>query len=595
MVDMMNLFDTIHQLVMTCLSHLQREGHLPFDADFSAVTIQAPKDPTHGDMATNAAMLLAKLAGCAPRFLAEQIAVLLTKYDENQRIDKVEIAGAGFINIRLKPYNWIEVIKAILLYGDAYGQSNIGHNKRVNVEYVSANPTGPMHVGHARGAVFGDVLARILAYVGYNVTKEYYVNDAGAQINVLARSAYQRYRQALGKEWLIVDGDYPGDYLIDLGQLLAKIHTDSLLALSEQEAIERIKEQCVASMLDLIRQDLAQMGIMHDVFISEKMLHQEGQVNQTIEILKTHQTVYYGMLPRPKGKPTEEWEEREQWLFRTTDFGDDVDRPLQKSDGSWTYFAADLAYLDHKIRRGFDEFIMVLGADHGGYVKRMQAGIRVLAERANRPDITLSILLCQLVQFMRRGEPLKMSKRAGTYVTVRDVVDQVGKDALRVLMLLRKNDMAMDFDLELAIEQSKNNPLFYIQYAHARGHSVLRQAHEHYPIIWGKAQQDVPSSLLEEMLIDPDEQVLMRYLAAWPRLVEQAAIHREPHRIAFYLQELASMFHGLWNKGNDNEVYRFLIHDQPDRMSARLVLIRAVLTVLHNGLALIGVDALESM
>ncbi|HET7850370.1 MAG TPA: arginine--tRNA ligase [Pseudolabrys sp.] len=561
--------------------------------DFSRVLVEPPRDPTHGDMATNAAMVLAKEAGKKPRDLAEAIRANLRGDDV---VEKVEVAGPGFINLTLKPHVWANELRTVLRSGADYGRSNIGKRERVNVEYVSANPTGPMHVGHCRGAVFGDALANLLAFVGFDVTREYYVNDAGAQVDVLARSAFLRYREALGQNiGAIPEGLYPGDYLKPVGEALAAEHGKTLLEKPESEWLPIARAKAVDMMMLAIRADLAALNVSQDVFFSERSLISGGtdQVAATIDELRARGEVYQGRLPPPKGGAADDWEDREQTLFRSTDFGDDVDRPLMKSDGSYTYFASDIAYHKSKFDRGFLHMIDVWGADHGGYVKRMQAAVKAVS--GGKADLDVKII--QLVKLLRAGEPVKMSKRAGEFVTLREVVDEVGRDAVRFMMLYRKNDAVLDFDLARVIEQSRDNPVFYVQYAHARGESVFRNAREMLP--------DLPNSaaararMLEQApldrLSDSGELSLMRRIAAFPRVIEAAAIAHEPHRIAFYLYELASEFHALWTRGKDLPHLRFIIQNDPQATMGRLALVQGIVTVLASGLALLGVSAPEEM
>jgi len=563
------------------------------DADLSRVVVEPPKDPSHGDMATNAAMVLAREAGKKPRDLAEKIAAGLRA---DALIASVEVAGPGFINLTLKVSVWADVLRAVLHQGSSYGRSAIGAAEKVNVEYVSANPTGPMHVGHCRGAVFGDALASLLQFTGYDVTREYYINDAGAQVDVLARSAFLRYREALGQKiGGIPEGLYPGDYLKPVGQALSAEQGDKLLAMPESEWLPIVRAKSIVMMMDAIKADLAALNIKHDVFFSERSLIEGGnnRVAQTIDFLRSKGDIYEGRLPPPKGGAIEDYEDREQTLFRATAFGDDVDRPLIKSDGSYTYFASDIAYHKNKFDRGFHNLVDVWGADHGGYVKRVEAAIKaVTADQA-----TLDVKIVQLVKLLRNGEPVKMSKRSGDFVTLREVVDEVGKDAVRFMMLYRKNDAVLDFDLAKVIEQSRENPVFYVQYGHARGHSVFRNAREVIPDLPEEAGAraaflaDAPV----ERLTDPSELDLLRRLSLYPRLVEGAASAHEPHRIAFYLYDLASEFHALWTKGRDLPYLRFIINNDAQITKARLALVQGVVSVLASGLAVLGVNAPDEM
>ncbi len=575
--------------VRDAVAALARSGALKGAPDTSKIVVEPPREAGHGDLATNAAMVLAKDAGIKPRELAVMIAHKLL---DVPRVLKAEVAGPGFINISLAPEFWLDALGAALKDGQDFGRGEQGRGEKVNVEYVSANPTGPMHVGHGRGAVFGDALANLLTFAGYDVAREYYVNDAGAQVDALARSAYLRYREALGEKiGEIPEGLYPGDYLKPVGAALADLHGKALLGKPEAEWLPLIRAAAIESMLASIRDDLAALNIRHEVFFSERSLIAGGQdkVAATIETLRTAGQVYEGRLPPPKGQLPEDWEDREQTLFRSTAFGDDVDRPLKKSDGSYTYFASDIAYHRDKIERGFKTLIDVWGADHGGYVKRMQAAVTALSAG----KVKLDVKLCQLVRLLRQGEPVKMSKRAGDFVTLREVVDEVGPDPVRFMMLFRKNDAALDFDLAKVIEKSRENPVFYVQYAHARGKSVLRNAKAAFP------QIEITRSGLAhaplERLTDPGELTLVKKIAQWPRLVEAAAGSHEPHRLAFYLHELASEFHSHWNRGNEMPHLRFIIEDDAPLTLARLTLVCGVVLVLASGLAILGVGAPEEM
>jgi arginyl-tRNA synthetase len=582
----MNIFNIIHQNIIDVIKALQTASQLPDSLNLSNITVEPPKEGSkHGDIATNAAMVLAKPTGKTPQVLAELIAVELRKVDI---IKQVEIAGPGFINIILDQKIWYSVIVSAINAGLGYGNSNIGKGAKVNLEYVSANPTGPMHIGHARGAVFGDALALLLIKAGFSVTKEFYINDAGGQIDTLAKSAYLRYLESLGEQISIEDGLYPGDYLLAVGDSLKTQYGEKLKHMTSEEAIKEIKPFAVDEMMALIKADLLELGIKHDIFFSEKTLHDNKKIEEVVAILEDKGLVYRGILEAPKGKKPEDWEEREQLLFKTTAFGDDIDRPLQKSNGDWTYFAAELAYIKNKLERGFDNLVMVLGADHGGYVKRTKAAVKALSDN----PVGIEIKLCQLVQFMQHGEPMKMSKRAGTYITVRDVNDAVGKDIIRFMMLTRKNDMPMEFDIEKVMEQSKDNPVFYVQYAHARSKSILRNAANSIPDIHTKIANLKDIRL--ELLKDGEELALIKMLANWPRIVELAAVHYEPHRIAFYLYDLASAFHSLWNAGRENKDLRFITEIE-DLSLARITLIRAVVTVIASGLFVLGVEPVEEM
>ena len=562
-------------------------------ADLSRIVVEPPRDPTHGDMATNAAMVLAKEAGKKPRELAESIAAKLRGDD---KVTSVDIAGPGFINLTLKPNVWVEELRLVLAAGSDYGRSEIGKGEKVNVEYVSANPTGPMHVGHGRGAVFGDALANLLSFAGYDVTREYYVNDAGAQVDVLARSAFLRYREALGEDiGTIPEGLYPGDYLKPVGGELAAEHGAKLSTMKEAQWLPIVRSKAIAMMMDGIRDDLAALDIHFNVFFSERSLieGERDEVRATIEDLRKSGEVYEGRLPPPKGGNLEDWEDREQTLFRSTGFGDDVDRPLLKSDGSYTYFASDIAYHRSKVVRGFVNLIDVWGADHGGYVKRMQAAVKAIS--GGKAD--LDVKLVQLVRLLRAGEPVKMSKRAGEFVTLREVVDEVGRDAVRFDMLYRKNDAALDFDLAKVIEHSRDNPVFYVQYGHARGQSVFRNAREELPDLpqAAPARAAMLKGAPLERLTDTGEVSLLRRIALYPRIIEAAAAAHEPHRIAFYLYELASEFHAQWTRGKDLPHLRFIIQNDRETTKARLALVEGIVIVLASGLNLLGVSAPEEM
>jgi arginyl-tRNA synthetase len=558
--------------------------------DQSRVTVEPPRDPTHGDIATNAAMVLAKDAGRKPRELAEAIA---EKLRADALVAKVDVAGPGFINLTLKPAAWIAALRGAVQLGARYGASDSGQGELVNVEYVSANPTGPMHVGHGRGAVFGDALANLLDFTGSKVTREYYVNDAGAQVDVLARSAYLRYREALGEDiGTIPEGLYPGDYLKPVGAALAAQSKDTLTKQPEAEWLPVVRAKAIEMMMATVRADLAALNINHEEFFSERSLiaGSVDKVAETIEWLRQRGYVYEGRLPPPKGAPVEDWEDREQTLFRSTAFGDDVDRPLRKSDGSYTYFASDMAYHRSKLERGFRTLIDVWGADHAGYIKRMQAAVAALSDR----NAELDVKVIQLVKLLRAGQPVTMSKRAGEFVTLREVVDEVGRDAVRFMMLFRKNDAVLDFDLAKVIEQSRDNPVFYVQYGHARGQSIFRNARAAFSDLPEDVESLVEGAELER-LSDPAELALMRQIALYPRIVEAAAAAHEPHRIAFYLFDLASEFHALYTLGNTKPHLRFIIQNERQMTVARLVLVQGVVTVLASGLALLGVEAPNEM
>jgi arginyl-tRNA synthetase len=584
--------DVLARVHAACMA-LAAEGGWPADIDLSRVVVEPPRDAGHGDMATNAAMVLAKEARSKPRDLAERIAARLRADD---LIASVDVAGPGFINLTLKAQAWPDALRTVLREGAGYGKSTIGAGEKVNVEYVSANPTGPMHVGHCRGAVFGDALASLLAFAGYDVTREYYINDAGAQVDVLARSAYLRYREALGAQiGEIPEGLYPGDYLKPVGQALAAEYGDKLLAMPEPAWLPVVRAKAIAMMMDEIKGDLAALNIRHDVFFSERSLVENGnnRVAGTIDYLRAKGDVYEGRLPPPKGAPVEDYEDREQMLFRATAYGDDVDRPLKKSDGSYTYFASDIAYHKDKFDRGFHNLVDVWGADHGGYIKRVQAAIKAVTSGSAELDVKI----VQLVRLLRNGEPVKMSKRSGDFVTLREVVDEVGPDAVRFMMLYRKNDAVLDFDLAKVIEQSRENPVFYVQYGHARGHSVFRNAREVVPDLPEEAGARAAflNHAAVERLTDPAELDLLRRLALYPRSVEAAAVAHEPHRIAFYLYDLASEFHALWTRGRDLPYLRFIINKDAEITKARLALVQGVVSVLASGLAVLGVHAPDEM
>jgi arginyl-tRNA synthetase len=579
----MNLFHDIRTRVVDALNDLVAAGALPPGLALDAVTVEPPRDAAHGDMATNAAMVLARPAGLKPRDIADALAARLAT---DPRIAAVEVAGPGFLNLRLAPSVWQRVLAAALAQGAGFGRSALGAGRRVNVEFVSANPTGPMHVGHARGAVVGDALANLLAFAGWEVTREYYINDGGAQVDVLARSAYERYREAHGLSPEIAEGLYPGDYLIEVGEALRAEFGDRFLNRPESEWLAVVRDFATARMMAMIRGDLALLGVRMDVYSSEKAIYGTGRIEAALERLRALGLIYEGTLEPPKGKLPEDWEPRQQTLFRSTLHGDDVDRPVMKSDGSWTYFAPDIAYHYDKTERGFDELIDIFGADHGGYVKRMKAVVAALTEGR----VPLEIKLIQMVKLWKGGEPFKMSKRAGTFVTLRDVVEMVGPGVTRFTMLTRKNDATLDFDLDKVQEQSRDNPVWYVQYAHARLTSVLRK---------GAAQGiDVSDAALAAadlgVLDHPAELALIRRLADWPRQVELAARTHEPHRIAGYLADLASDLHGHWNRGNDEPGLRF-VQDDPATGAAKLALARGISVVICAGLAILGVDPVEDM
>jgi arginyl-tRNA synthetase len=580
----MNLFAEIRTLVVDTLAQMAAEGSLPAGLDLSAVAVEPPRDPAHGDMATNAAMVLAKPAGMQPRAIADALAAHLAK---DARITSAEVAGPGFLNLRLATSLWQRVVKDALQAGAAFGKSELGQGQRVNVEFVSANPTGPMHVGHVRGAVVGDALSNLLAFSGWNVTREYYINDGGAQVDVLARSAYERYREANGLEPEIREGLYPGDYLIPVGEALKAKYGTSLLDQPEEVWLQDVRSFATELMMEEIRSDLRVLGVEMDVFSSEKALYGTGEIEAAIETLRGMDLIYEGVLEPPKGKEPDDWEPRVQTLFRSTAHGDDVDRPVKKSDGSWTYFAPDIAYHYNKVRRGFDALIDIFGADHGGYVKRMKAAVSALSDG----KVSLDIKLIQLVKLYKNGEPFKMSKRAGTFVTLRDVVEEAGADVTRFIMLTRKNDVALDFDFAKVLEQSKDNPVFYVQYANARINSVMRKAREA-----GIACDDATLASLDlSGMTHEAELALAKKIAEWPRLVEIAARGNEPHRVAFYLYELASELHGLWNRGNDDPSLRFFQTGNAATSAAKIALARAAGVVIGCGLGILGVTPVEEM
>jgi len=582
-----DLFTHFRFVVTAEIDALAKAGELPAGLDLSRVGVEPPRDPSHGDIATNAAMVLAKAAGMAPRAFAEKLAARLKREAD---ITAAEVAGPGFINLRIADSFWHARLADILAAGPAYGDSDLGKGRRVNVEYVSANPTGPMHVGHGRGAVVGDALAQLLEKAGYQVCREYYINDAGAQVDVLARSLHLRYREFLGEAiGPIPEGLYPGEYLKDTARLLALRDGGKWLGREEAIWLDEFRAVAIADMMALIRTDLKALGVEHEVVSSERAITETGGIEKAIAALDKAGLIYVGTLEPPKGMLPDDWEARPQTLFRSTNFADDVDRPLKKSDGSWTYFAADIAYHFDKVQRGFNEMIDIWGADHGGYVKRMQAAVTALTEG----KASLDVKLCQLVNLFDKGQPVRMSKRAGTFVTLREVVDEVGKDVFRFVMLTRRNDQALDFDFAKVVEQSKDNPVFYVQYAHARASSVMRHAREELPLA-----ALTPAALAKaqlELLDDRDEIALIRLLAQWPRIVEGAAESHEPHRVAFYLQDVAAAFHGLWNKGKDEARLRFIQSDAPELTLARLALVQAVAFVVASGLQVFGVTPVEEM
>jgi len=583
----MNVFKEFRGIVVSQLEALAASGSLPQGLDFGRVTVEPPRDPAHGDLSTNAAMVLAKQAGMKPRDLADRLAEPLAGYDD---VSDVAVAGPGFINLRLGQDYWHAQLAEVLRAGTAYGDSSLGAGETVNVEYVSTNPTGPLTVGHARGAVVGDALAGLLEKAGYDVVREYYINDAGAQVDVLARSTHLRYREALGEDiGEIPAGCYPGEYLKDVGKALAERDGDKWLGRPESDWLVEVRTFAVDAMMTRIRADLKALGIEQDVFTSERAVVEAGGVEAVFKALEERDLLYVGTLKPPKGKLPEDWEPVPLTLFRSTRFGDDVDRPLKKSDGSLTYLGSDLAYHLDKFRRGGKSMIDIWGADHGGHIKRMQAGVTALTDCKGH----LEVLICQMVKLMRGGEPVKMSKRAGEFVTLREVVDEVGRGVVRFIMLTRKNDAPLDFDLEKVVEQSRDNPVFYVQYAHARCHSVLRLAAAESPGL-SLAPADLAEAPLNR-LTDADEIALIRQMAGWPRLVESAAEAYEPHRVAFYLYDLAAAFHGLWTKGKEDARLRFIMPDDPELTRARLALVQAVAFVVASGLQVFGIEPLEEM
>ncbi len=586
----MNIFAEFQSRLLTILYALQKEKILPSDADFSRVTIEPPRDASHGDMATNAAMVLAKSADMKPRELAEKISTAL---DADADVMQTEIAGAGFVNITLTQSFWQSQIAPVLKAGTDYGSSKMGQNEKVNVEYVSANPTGPMHVGHARGAVFGDALARLLERVGYKVTREYYVNDAGVQMDILAQSALLRMREALGENiGTIPEGLYPGDYVQPIGQALAEKYGAALLDESSAVQMEKAKAVALPMMMQTICDDLAVLGIKHDEFISENELHEAGAVNKALQNLEKKGLIYRGVLEPPKGKtPPPDWEPQEQTLFKATQFGDDSDRALKKSDDSPTYFAADIAYHFDKYERGFTKLINVWGADHAGYIKRMKSAVKAITEG----KVELNVKICQMVKLMRGGKPVKMSKRAGDFITLREVVDEVGKNATRFMMLTRKNDAPLDFDFVTVKEKSRDNPIFYVQYAHARICSVLRNAVQDGVVTQDEISDTALAKIALEDITHPAELALIRGLAVFPRIIEQAAQMHEPHRIAFYLGDVAATFHSLWNLGKENSDLKFILAGQKNATLARIAMIRAAALVIASGLDVLGVQPEEEM
>jgi len=583
----MNPFSHFQTILDNTLIQLVSNGLLPEGVDTAKVVVEPPRDPAHGDITTNAAMVLAKPAGKPPRDIAEHLCKVL---EQHKDVASAEIAGPGFVNLRISKAFWPGFICSVLAAGEKFADSNMGQGRSVNVEYVSANPTGPLHVGHCRGAVFGDALANLLVATGHDVTREYYINDAGNQIDTLGDSVFLRYLEALGEEiGDIPAGLYPGDYLLPIGKLLAEEFGEKLKTMDQAGRKSLIKDRSIAAMMDLIREDLATLGIHQDVFFSERILHENGKIAETVQAMRDADLVYEGRIPPPKGQLPEDWEDREQTLFRATQFGDDIDRPLMKSDGSFTYFAADVAYARDKIERGFSELVFVLGADHGGYVKRLKAVTKALSQN----KVTADALLCQLVRLFRGGEPIKMSKRTGEFVTLREVVDEVGADVLRFMMLTRKNDAPLDFDFQKVTEQSRDNPVWYVQYAHARIGSAFAKA----KLEVGEPATELSDVSEESLLLldDETEQRIIALIAGWPRAVELAAINREPHRLAFYLFEVAAEFHSYYNKGKDQPQLRFILPKQVHLTQARLALLQMIRYTLSSGLNILGVEPVDEM
>ena len=583
----MNVFALVADKLTATVAAMIAAGELPADLDLSRIGVEAPRDPSHGDVASNLAMVLAKPAGMKPRDLAEAVSAHLIA---DRDIAGVDVAGPGFLNLRLVDEIWWQVLAAILAQGDAFGDSQMGAGQKVVIEYVSANPTGPLHAAHARGAVVGDALSALLSKVGFDVLKEYYTNDAGAQVEVLAKSTFLRYREALGETIdTIPDGYYPGKYLKEVGSALAARDGDKWLSQPESVGLPEMRDFAIAYLMDEIRGDLAHLGVNMDHFVSERALVEAGGVDEAFQVLAASGLIYDGVLDPPKGKKPDDWEPREQMLFKATQFGDDVDRPVKKSDGTWTYFANDVANHLSKFRRGYPVMINVWGADHAGYVKRMKSAVAAVTDGQGALDVKV----CQLVHMMNDGKPVRMSKRAGTFVTLRDVIDAVGKDVIRFMMLTRRNDQSMEFDFAKVQDQSRDNPVFYVQYAHARAASVLRHVPE-LPAA-GSERDAWLGRFDKQRLTAPDEIALIKALANWPRVIEGAAESHEPHRIAFYLGDVAAAFHGLWNRGKDDARLRFIIDDDTALTAARLALVRASQSVIASGLRLIGVEPVEEM
>jgi arginyl-tRNA synthetase len=578
----LNIFNIVRVDIIKALGEVAPEVQ-----NIAAVTAEPPRDASHGDIATNAAMVIAKQVGKNPREIAEELKEKLAKLDY---IEKIEVAGPGFINLSVTNAKWRKIIKHVLENGIGYGNCKLGNNEKINVEYVSANPTGPMHIGHARGAVYGDALARLLQKAGFDVTKEYYINDAGGQIDKLVKSAYLRFLESIGEDiGEFPDNLYPGDYLVNVGEAFAEEFGRDIEGQKEADILMKMRPFVLDSMMNLIKSDLALLDIHHDIFTSEKNLVDSGKVEEALELLDKNGLIYKGVLEPPKGKTPDDWEPREQTLFKATDFGDDIDRALKKNDGSNTYFSSDIAYHFDKIKRGFKNMVLILGADHGGYQKRLKAAVRALSGG----EAELNIKLYQLVNFLEDGKPAKMSKRAGTFLTVQDVVEAVGKDVVRFIMLTRKNDAVLDFDFKTVTEQSKDNPVFYVQYAHARANSVLRNAMAENSEL-NKDALEFSDEILSHLKRDEEIEVI-KAIANWPRVVELAASHQEPHRIVFYLMELAGVFHSFWNKGKEDDSLRFIVNDDIMLTKARLILVKALATIIASGLQVIGVEPVERM
>lgn len=581
----MHLYQRFTDEILKVVTHFQDQGVLPTDLSLEKITLEPPKDPTHGDLSTNVAMVLNKAAGKNPKELAQLFTDELVKH---QDVESVSIAGPGFINLTLKPYCWLPALEEILKVGDTYGQSDMGQGHLINLEYVSANPTGPVHIGHCRGAIIGDVLANLLSKAGYKIIKEYYINDAGGQANELARSSYIRYLEALGQPVQEL-GAYGGDYLIPVGQALAQEFGDRFVGKDESEWLLDVRAFAIDMMIDRIKQDLKELNIEHDVFFSENAMIQSGKVQEAIDTLKAQGLVYEGVLEKPKGQEIEDWEPRPQTLFKATAFGDDMDRPLVKSDGSWTYFASDIAYHLDKFKRGAKTLVNILGADHGGYIKRISAGVTAITQG----QAHVHCLTCQMVRFIDQGQVLKMSKRAGNFITVKDAIDKVGIDALRFIMVTRKNDAPLDFDFAAVIEQSKDNPVFYVQYAYARSQSIKRHAIE----LIGAKNYSREILLTQDFtpLMQAEFLPILKLLNQWPRQIEMAARSFEPHRITYFLIELASEFHALWNKGKDQTELRFIDPENMKKTISYMILIEALASTLESGLKIIGIKPKEVM